>query len=316
MESAALETLGYQPWQEFSRAHAAVTRTLDENLQRECGMPLRWFEALAVLTANEGRAVVQQDLSNALTMSQSAVSRLVTRMEQEGLVRRTKQGDDGRAVTLELTDAGAVRFRGAQARYLSDITEHFSRHLVDIDTARFVAAMRRLSGGEAAAHSPVELLGFGESVLAVNADPVAVADALHVRDALEPLLLSEAAKYRTEEDIADCRILIAQMEACAHDPEQYYRADWRLHARLAAVCRNAVLRSTYLGLLSVIEAHLDTVVRSDSDADYIQRRLAIHREMIESVASGNASRVLRAAEAHRFMGIRAQPGAPHLADHG
>ncbi|MBO4210301.1 FCD domain-containing protein [Micromonospora echinofusca] len=311
----------YQAWQEFTRAQATVAKVLDENLQRECGLPLRWFEALAALVKSDGQALVQQDLSTALCMSQSATSRLVTRLEQSGLVRRCKIGDDGRAVTVELTAAGDSAYRRAEPRYLSHITEQFGTHMSDINIARFRTAMRRLgqpsSGGSDAPQSPVHLLGFGESILAISADPVGVADALHVRDALEPLVLLEAAQYRTVEDIADCRALIANMERCIDNPEQYYRTDWRLHGRLAAICRNAVLRTTYLGLLAALESHLDTVVRTDNDADYIRRRMSIHREIVEAVASSNTQRVLRATDAHRFMGIRTESvaGRDNTAQH-
>ena len=48
-------------------------------------------------------------------MSQSALSRLVARLEQEGLVRRSSCPDDRRGINAALTDAGRMRVREAEA---------------------------------------------------------------------------------------------------------------------------------------------------------------------------------------------------------
>ena len=61
--------------------------------------------------------------------SQPGLSRLVQRMEADGLVERRSDPDDGRATVLVMTRAGRARFSRADAVYTAALREHFGRHL-------------------------------------------------------------------------------------------------------------------------------------------------------------------------------------------
>ncbi|HEX5568508.1 MAG TPA: FCD domain-containing protein, partial [Streptomyces sp.] len=151
--------------------------------------------------------------------------------------------------------------------------------------------------------SPGGLLQFGESLLSLGSGAVTVADAIHVRDALEPLVLMEAAQYRTQEDIVDCERILARMAGLLGDGKEFYLADWSLHRRLVSICRNKLLRQVYEGLLLTLEHHVDTVVPTEGLRDYLRRRLVVHTEIIDAIASGRADRVRQAAHAHAITSI-------------
>jgi DNA-binding MarR family transcriptional regulator len=54
-----------------------------------------------------------QELADAVALSQSALSRLVARLEREGLVERCMCDQDRRGIYANLTDAGRERFEQA-----------------------------------------------------------------------------------------------------------------------------------------------------------------------------------------------------------
>lgn len=69
------------------------------------------------------------DLARSEGVSQPNMTQLVTRMERAGLVRRVADHNDGRAVLVEVTDAGLEVFRqrrAERARALQTLVEKLS----------------------------------------------------------------------------------------------------------------------------------------------------------------------------------------------
>ncbi|HEX3802436.1 MAG TPA: MarR family transcriptional regulator [Solirubrobacteraceae bacterium] len=61
-------------------------------------------------------------------LAQPTMTSLVKQLEQQGLVRRERQADDGRVVLVQLTDEGAV----ALEEYLTRVRELLGSHLAEI----------------------------------------------------------------------------------------------------------------------------------------------------------------------------------------
>ncbi|MFJ8857764.1 MarR family transcriptional regulator [Streptomyces sp. NPDC102451] len=106
-------------WREMLALHARTLGELDRALDPH-GLGASDFEVLDVLTeaaAERGEACLRvQEIASRVHLSQSALSRLVARLERGGLVRRVMCSDDRRGVRVELTDTG--RARHAEARPL------------------------------------------------------------------------------------------------------------------------------------------------------------------------------------------------------
>lgn len=68
---------------------------------------------------NQG-AMTQRDLAEQLDIRPSSVSELVAKMESAGLVSRVPDPDDGRAVTVELTEAGKEEAVVVQRKRIED----------------------------------------------------------------------------------------------------------------------------------------------------------------------------------------------------
>ncbi len=76
--------------------------------------------------------------------SQPGLSRLVQRMEADGLVERRADPDDGRASVLVLTRAGRARFARADAVYTAALHEHFSPHITRAESRDLAQLLEHL----------------------------------------------------------------------------------------------------------------------------------------------------------------------------
>jgi DNA-binding MarR family transcriptional regulator len=99
-------------WREILAIHAATMCELDRELHPH-GIGASDFEVLDVL-AEGGSADGEcgyrvQELAGRVHLSQSALSRLIARLEKEGLVHRSMCSEDRRGVRVFLTDAGRAR---------------------------------------------------------------------------------------------------------------------------------------------------------------------------------------------------------------
>lgn len=291
-------------WAAFNDAHATLTEEIDRGLRGSSGLPSRWYHALDAMPRHRESGLDQTRLAELVGLSQSATSRLVTRLEEEGLVERVRSTEDARAAILALTTLGEGRIREARQQHVAVLLERFGATIARHDLDDFVAIMDELSGKAVAtrAERPNNLLGFGKSVLQVRSDASVIADTQMIREALEPLMITEAAKYASASDIVDCRRILEQMAAAVEDPASYYRADWELHARLAFIARNELLGSIYTGLLDILISQVDAVLPDAGGIPYVKERLRIHEQLVDAVESGDHATALRAAQAHEFMG--------------
>jgi DNA-binding MarR family transcriptional regulator len=111
------------------RAGEQLHRLLDDDLRTAHGIGLRGYEVLLHLAAftPEGRAPMTS-LTRQTPLSQSRVSRLVAELESRGLVQRTGDERDSRAVVVSLTDAGLQLLRRAQKTHHRGLEQRlFSR---------------------------------------------------------------------------------------------------------------------------------------------------------------------------------------------
>jgi DNA-binding MarR family transcriptional regulator len=102
-------------WRELLARHARVNAALERDLQRHHRLSVTELEALQRLEENDVDGCRLQKLVEDVHMSQSALSRLVSRLEDEGLVSRRSCAEDRRGTYACITDAGRARVREAEA---------------------------------------------------------------------------------------------------------------------------------------------------------------------------------------------------------
>ncbi|MEW2313925.1 MarR family winged helix-turn-helix transcriptional regulator [Streptomyces bauhiniae] len=103
-EGARLE----ERWRDILAVHARTMCEIDRALHPH-GLGASDFEVLDILSAEtpaEGDHCRVQNLVGRVHLSQSALSRLIGRLEKEGLVERTVCAEDRRGVWVSLTRRG------------------------------------------------------------------------------------------------------------------------------------------------------------------------------------------------------------------
>ncbi|WP_392668071.1 MarR family winged helix-turn-helix transcriptional regulator [Streptomyces sp. LN785] len=99
-------------WREILALHARTLCELDRELHRH-GLGASDFEVLDILaegaSQDGGAACRVQELASRVHLSQSALSRLIARLEKDELVCRGMCSEDRRGVRVELTAKGRAR---------------------------------------------------------------------------------------------------------------------------------------------------------------------------------------------------------------
>src|SRR6266498_4022072 len=101
-------------WRELAGRHARVVSALERSLEANHGLGVTEFEVLERLASSQGDQCRMQELTEATHLSQSALSRLVGRLEADGLVTRAICSVDRRGIFAHITDAGRERYEAAR----------------------------------------------------------------------------------------------------------------------------------------------------------------------------------------------------------
>lgn len=118
-------------WRAFLRAHASVLRKLERDLLAAAGMPLGWYDVLLQLAEAPDRRLRMADLADKVLLSRSGLTRLVDRLQAEGLVTREPYPGDARGMYTVLTPAGLQRLREAAPTHLAGIQQYWLSKFTD-----------------------------------------------------------------------------------------------------------------------------------------------------------------------------------------
>ncbi|SRR6266545_603829 len=131
-------------WRLFFESALALLDVLDTELERDTGIPLRWYDVLVHLEeAPDG--LPMSELADRILYSKSGFTRVVDRMEEAGLVRRARPANDRRTILVVLTDTGRRTLDRTRPGHRQAIETHFSRHLSDADIKALTRALEKVS---------------------------------------------------------------------------------------------------------------------------------------------------------------------------
>lgn len=131
-------------WVGFLRAHAAIARALDAELEREHGVALSSFDVLVQLANADCGLMRMSELAEAVVLSRSGITRLVERLERQGFVERCRVETDSRGVTAKITDRGRELLAGCTPTHVRGIRDRFLARLDEDDLDALAAAWRKL----------------------------------------------------------------------------------------------------------------------------------------------------------------------------
>jgi DNA-binding MarR family transcriptional regulator len=153
-DSRALDERELRAWRGMLRAHAALTKALDADLDSAHALPLSSYEVLMYLNGAEGRRMRMRDLASSVILSRSGLTRLADRLEREGLIRRESCPSDARGAFAVLTPAGAEKLSAARATHLAGVRSLFLQHFSEAELDALGDAWERVVPGATAQHGP------------------------------------------------------------------------------------------------------------------------------------------------------------------
>jgi DNA-binding MarR family transcriptional regulator len=123
LDVAESEAVLADRWSALVEQHARVTIALERALA-EHDLGVSEFEVLAELASAPEQNCRMQQLSGTVHLSQSALSRVVGRLEEQGLVSRSMCQDDRRGIYASLTPAGCERYEAARPTHVAVLADN------------------------------------------------------------------------------------------------------------------------------------------------------------------------------------------------
>jgi DNA-binding MarR family transcriptional regulator len=131
-------------WRLYLESTLALVDVLEAELERDAGIPLRWYDILVQLEETPD-GIRMNELAERILYSKSGFTRVVDRMEEAGLVRRARPENDRRTILIVLTDKGTEMLERARRRHRDGIQRHFSQHLTNADIKALTHALEKVS---------------------------------------------------------------------------------------------------------------------------------------------------------------------------
>jgi DNA-binding MarR family transcriptional regulator len=139
-------TLGeLRAWRGLLRAHACLARRLDAELEHEHGLPMTSYEVLGRLEEASAGRMRMCELAEQAQLSRSGLTRLVDRLERDGLLERCSCDHDARGAYACLTQAGRERLQAARGTHLTVIREQFLSHFSEAELGSLADMWERIA---------------------------------------------------------------------------------------------------------------------------------------------------------------------------
>jgi DNA-binding MarR family transcriptional regulator len=131
-------------WRVLLTAHSVLTRRVAQKLEAAGGISYDDYDVLLTLNEADGRRLRMSDLARLTLLSHSGISRAVTRLESEGLLKRERCQTDGRGYFAVLTKRGQKALKAAWPPYQALLEKHFSGVLKATEAEEMAALLHRV----------------------------------------------------------------------------------------------------------------------------------------------------------------------------
>jgi DNA-binding MarR family transcriptional regulator len=123
-------TADVRQWRELLARHQDLTCALDRALQTGHALGMSEYEVLERLAEVPEHSAQVATIAKSVHLSQSALSRVIGRLETAGLLERHMCAEDRRAINVRLTDEGLRRQAEAQPTHRRVLAERLHAPLV------------------------------------------------------------------------------------------------------------------------------------------------------------------------------------------
>ena len=116
-------------WRTFLKAHATIINRIEHDLVAAKLPPLSTYDVLIELYEAPEHRLRMHELAERRVLSRSGLTRLVDRLEAEGLLIRDRSGTDRRGAYAVITEQGIAALLRTWPIYARGITEYFAQWL-------------------------------------------------------------------------------------------------------------------------------------------------------------------------------------------
>lgn len=145
--AAELSPAAKRAWVAFFVSHALLVRKIDREMQEKGAVPVDVYDVLLVLEDAPDRRLRMSELADRVLLSRSGITRLVDRLEKDGLVERQTCPSDRRACHAALTEKGLRAREEAWPFYREAIARHFGANMSDEEAERIADVLGRMVEG-------------------------------------------------------------------------------------------------------------------------------------------------------------------------
>ncbi|WP_248963779.1 MarR family winged helix-turn-helix transcriptional regulator [Sphaerisporangium perillae] len=131
-------------WRMLQRAQVQITRSLEVELLSAHDLAPAAYDVLLQLSEATGRRLRMNDLAERVLLSRSGLTRLIDRLQRDGLVEREACTSDARGLFAVLTEAGERRLGEATPTYLRAVRGQFLDHLEEEELRQCAAVLTKL----------------------------------------------------------------------------------------------------------------------------------------------------------------------------
>jgi DNA-binding MarR family transcriptional regulator len=144
-EQEALSEGEQRAWRGLLRAHACLAKRLDATLESAHGLPMTSYEVLSCVHEASGGRMRMRDLADQAQLSRSGLTRLVDRLERDGLLERCSCSHDARGAYACMTERGRERLAEARRTHLAVVREQFFSHFSEMELGLLADMWERIA---------------------------------------------------------------------------------------------------------------------------------------------------------------------------
>ncbi|WP_429133241.1 MarR family winged helix-turn-helix transcriptional regulator [Ensifer sp. 4252] len=133
-----------QAWIGLMRAQRRMLSAIEADFKRAGLPPLGWYDVLWELVQAEDGKLRPFEIESRILLAQYNLSRLIDRLEREGLVRRATFDADGRGRWVVVTDKGRAMRERMWEVYSGSIETHVGAKLSTDDAQQLAGLLARL----------------------------------------------------------------------------------------------------------------------------------------------------------------------------
>lgn len=140
----------------LSAAYATLTRELSASLVEKHGLTINDYGCLLRLSRADEEGMRRIDLANELRLSPSGITRLLDRLEDQGLVGKGACKEDARVSYAVLTEAGLAKLREAAPGHVEDIDSRIGEVLDEDEMRTLTELLGRIGASSGESCTPEE----------------------------------------------------------------------------------------------------------------------------------------------------------------